>query len=357
MGLCVIFTHVHLVYLIHRFEVDFKRQNFSALQRGDSLELATRLNAITTDGSWSCIYATRANNVFFESGPAQCPKPSFSFFKRNIELSEALSDIKIRMTYELPLHFQVGIILFVSLQVLLIILTALVVKNQHIAQMNYSNSVFELTREIAHDLRSPISALKVIFKSEKEIDQHSRDLAVSALNRVEEIASGLLDKAKIITLLSDRNVNAVYLAEFKDLRERISSLVDEFKMEHKNLIIKLLASNSDQLKIACETTKLIRILSNSINNSIEANASNITIAVYVQPNSRKLLIKIIDDGSGIPEETLSRLGQEKINSNKKTGSGIGVFNAIKSIKKWGGEIKFSSKMNVGTEVEINLLLI
>ncbi|MBI3535050.1 MAG: ATP-binding protein [Deltaproteobacteria bacterium] len=98
-----------------------------------------------------------------------------------------------------------------------------------------------------------------------------------------------------------------------------------------------------------------RVISNLINNAIEASVNQIRISVGIQPClDNKVEIYIQDNGKGIPPEILARLGNRGETHGKVGGSGLGIFHAKTTVESWGGILKLESKLNFGTTVRIQL---
>ena len=68
------------------------------------------------------------------------------------------------------------------------------------------------------------------------------------------------------------------------------------------------------------------------------------------------IISVQDQGSGIPEEILPRLG-EPFYTLKEKGTGLGLMICHKIIKQHNGTITYQSKVKEGTLVEIELPLV
>lgn len=66
-----------------------------------------------------------------------------------------------------------------------------------------------------------------------------------------------------------------------------------------------------------------------------------------------VLIRVIDQGCGIEEERLSKLG-EPFYSTKEKGTGLGLMISYKIIKDHQGSIQVSSEKNKGTAVDVIL---
>jgi signal transduction histidine kinase len=98
---------------------------------------------------------------------------------------------------------------------------------------------------------------------------------------------------------------------------------------------------------------LFRLLSNLINNSFEAQSSEIKLELSTEAEYIKLAI--IDNGSGITPEVLSTLGTRGNSHGKSSGYGLGLSSAKEAVEASGGNLKIESKINIGTRVTLNLL--
>jgi signal transduction histidine kinase len=104
-----------------------------------------------------------------------------------------------------------------------------------------------------------------------------------------------------------------------------------------------------------EPIEFKRVLSNLINNAAEAMCDQRKITLTVIEKSEKIEIQCADNGKGIPPEILKKLGQLGKTHGKEGGSGLGLYHAQNSVKKWGGQLKVESELNQGTSVIIGLL--
>jgi signal transduction histidine kinase len=68
-----------------------------------------------------------------------------------------------------------------------------------------------------------------------------------------------------------------------------------------------------------------------------------------------VLIRFIDQGCGIPEELIGRLG-EPFYSTKEKGTGLGLMVSYKIIREHHGSIFIQSELNKGTTVDVRLPL-
>lgn len=100
-----------------------------------------------------------------------------------------------------------------------------------------------------------------------------------------------------------------------------------------------------------------RVISNLLNNSIEALSDHGKIILNLERRGANLVISIEDTGKGIPKEVLPTLSQRGVSFAKEHGSGIGLYQAKKAVHSWNGTFEISSELGSGTKVEILLPLV
>lgn len=103
------------------------------------------------------------------------------------------------------------------------------------------------------------------------------------------------------------------------------------------------------------------MLSNIINNAIEAlhETNNPHINIELDYKKNYLILKIKDNGKGIPDEIQNKIGIRGFSFGKEqfinSGSGLGVFHAKSFIEKNKGEFCIESKINQGTVISMTLI--
>ena len=80
------------------------------------------------------------------------------------------------------------------------------------------------------------------------------------------------------------------------------------------------------------------------------------IHVIAEIKGSEQLIRFVDNGEGIPQDVLNKIGQPFC-TTKKDGNGLGIMMVKKIIDAHNGEIQFNSRVKSGTTVDIHLPLI
>ncbi len=210
--------------------------------------------------------------------------------------------------------------------------------------------VGELAAAVAHEIRNPLTSIKGFIQM-MENGVPEKDLyyqiVLSELNRIEQIISEMLVLAKPQSVCFQRKKIGHLI------RHVLKLLEGQANLHNIQFIADL---ETDLQEIDCEENQLKQVFINLIKNAIEVmpDGGKITVTCRKAENDQ-LLIRIIDQGPGIPEDRLSRLG-EPFYTTKEKGTGLGLMVSFKIIKDHNGTMHFSSSIGEGTTVDVLLPL-
>ncbi len=234
-----------------------------------------------------------------------------------------------------------------------------------------NKAVAGIAKQVAHDIRSPLSALNIVMHGLPGISEERQLLIRNAIQRINDIANDLLRKGKQLSaseVFAQESVDQVLVTSVSNQAhvilpfQVINSLVPEKQVEFQDRPdIKIEADlqvGSGDIYVKGNAAELGRVISNLVNNSVEAFGSNSgNVVIGLRGYREQILIIIKDNGKGIPAHILSQLGQEGGSygkSSSSSGSGLGVFHAKKTIESWSGTLAIHSQEAIGTTVEIKL---
>lgn len=218
------------------------------------------------------------------------------------------------------------------------------------AQLETEKQVGKIARRVAHDIRSPLSALNMLVSSVNEVGNEQKEIIEQVAKRINLIANNLLESTqhKVQRRSPLRKVSL-------NLASTLAEIIREKQIEyHNNSKVSFKSQFEGDLSkatVPLDPNEFKRILSNLINNSVEAMESEGAIVINAWAGESKAVVRVTDTGSGIPPAILEKLKQEPI-SSKATGAGIGIFSANEILEKQGHSLDIQSKPNVGTQVSI-----
>jgi len=228
-------------------------------------------------------------------------------------------------------------------------------KQDMIREREKREAVSEVSKQVAHDIRSPLVALKLATKDLRELPEDIRLLIQSATSRINDIANDLVTKHKQATQASSAN-GGTPSAVFAFIL--IDSLVSEKRMQYKSkpaIKIDYEVRHADRAVFVWgHSAELKRVISNIINNAYEALEDTGEILVQLERIKNEVRISIRDTGRGMPSEIVDQVVQSGFTYGKKDGSGLGLYHAKSYLTTIGGGLEVKSSFGSGTEIVIRL---
>ncbi len=206
------------------------------------------------------------------------------------------------------------------------------------------NVLGELAAGIGHEIRNPLTSIKGFIRLlENDCMSDSQktyfQIINSELERIESITTEFLFLAR----------PQAHIFKDKDVTVMMAQTLEIMKAEANLNNIQIHASFAEDLpEIPCIENQLKQVFLNLVKNGIEAMEHGGDLFVEIKKEAEKeLIITIKDEGKGIPEEILKRIG-EPFYTTKEKGTGLGLMVSFKIIKEHGGRIEVESEPGIGT---------
>ncbi|AET58349.1 PAS domain S-box protein [Paenibacillus terrae] len=208
-------------------------------------------------------------------------------------------------------------------------------------------TVGQLAAGVAHEIRNPLTTLRGFLQLQQQnkvLNLKHNDIMLSELDRINLIVSEFLILAK---------PQAVHFQK-KDVRYIVSDVISLLDSQaHLLGIVFNLEVTEEPAFVYAEVNQLKQVFINLLKNSMEAmsRGGTITIHLFLEGESVKIFIR--DQGTGIPAEMLSKLG-EPFFTNKETGTGLGLMVSQRIIQSHKGTLDIESIEGEGTTALVQL---
>ena len=201
-------------------------------------------------------------------------------------------------------------------------------------------SIFKVT----HEIKNPLAVIKGYLSIFDPYDSEKCLKYKNILDIEVENALNVLKDFSSINHLDIKKNNMNYYDLLMEAKETILPFFND-----KN--IKLNINSPRELIVNADYNRMKQVLINILKNSTEALSDNgkIDIKSYIENN--KLITIIKDNGHGMDKETINNLFTP-FYSKKSFGTGLGLCLSKEIIELHNGTIKYSSKLNLYTEVKI-----
>ena len=110
---------------------------------------------------------------------------------------------------------------------------------------------------------------------------------------------------------------------------------------------------NDEVLTLFDRTQLIRVVTNLLNNAIQAipEDKDPMILVSIHSNKKNVVINIQDNGNGISEENKTKVFEPSF-TTKSSGMGLGLSMIQSIMNAYNGSITFKTKENQGTTFKV-----
>ena len=206
-------------------------------------------------------------------------------------------------------------------------------KTQEILKSERLSAIGELSGRLAHDLRNPLSVMKM---SVDMIKQTSADLKISEpiIKKRIDLIEKSIDR---ISHQVDDVLGYVRTSPLKITNVSVRKLVEN-SIQKINVPndVEFIISKKD-VQIDCDTDKLDAVFINLIVNSIQAMHEGGTIEIKINERDNMIILEFVDSGEGIPDDELKKVF-EPLFTTKQKGTGLGLASCKNIVEQHQGEI-------------------
>jgi len=206
-------------------------------------------------------------------------------------------------------------------------------KTQEVLKSERLSAIGELSGRLAHDLRNPLSVMKMSVDLLKQTSADSKISDPAVTKRI-----GLIEKSiDRISHQVDDVLGYVRHSPLKLTNVSVRKLV-ETSIQKINVPndVELIISKKDT-QIDCDADKLDAVFINLIVNSIQAMHEGGTIEIKINEKDNMTILEFIDSGEGISDGELKKVF-EPLFTTKQKGTGLGLASCKNIIEQHQGEI-------------------
>jgi signal transduction histidine kinase len=346
------------------------------------MAIVQALQGLAADRPWRCVVGRRAQSgEFFRQTGSDCTDGWLS--RRVVAEDPTISDISVEFVVRLSAIQEWLFASFVLIQLILAALLTRAVRRLESLKLQHEIEIAGIARRVSHDIRTPLSTLRLAMGTFHELDPERRTLVDSALGQIAAIAEDLLKKSRrsvsvletaaetetetaaepgaeaLVGALKGQptttRANEASSASLEQIETMLREIVSLRKLANPDIRFSLefeRPENLGAIQWPVSTPELRRTVENLVQNSAEAvalrrevephSAAFISLTALIEqtkggPPSFELTIR--DSGFGVSPEIRSQLFEPGSTFGKKNGNGVALAEAKAFLERVGGSIE------------------
>ena len=215
-----------------------------------------------------------------------------------------------------------------------------------------------LLRDISHELRSPLTRLGIALELARQPgNSETKSKALARIELEAERMNVMIGQLLNLTRL-ESGVQELQFQKF-NLRPLLENLVADANYEAKAHHSQVVLTAPEIAMYFGAEELLAQALENVIRNAVKYTADGSVVSVDLLVTTKALTIRVADQGSGVPAESLPKLFEPfyrvaAARDRQTGGAGIGLAIAERAVKLHSGSITARNRSEGGLLLEISL---
>ncbi|HUJ13652.1 MAG TPA: ATP-binding protein [Thermoanaerobaculia bacterium] len=222
----------------------------------------------------------------------------------------------------------------------------------------HQQSTEAFASDVSHEFKNPLASVRMATEMLAQVDapaERARFLRVaeSEIARMENLMAQVREITMIDTDIQKEQRTAV------DVNALLQRIVEGFRMREKERIAFDLELAPAPLEAAASEDRLLQVFENLLDNAASFTPDGKRITITSAREDGVVLVRIADEGPGIPEENLTRIFDRFFTyrpdhpaTQRHAGLGLSIVKAI--VEGYGGNTTAANGVRGGAVFEIRL---
>jgi PAS domain S-box-containing protein len=218
----------------------------------------------------------------------------------------------------------------------------------------------EILALVAHDLRNPLSAIRLSTMSitgaqAPAVERRKSWPRIERVRRIADHMSRMLEDLSEFSGLDARPFS-LELAP-REVPPMLSEVVDELVPLASDKGINLhLEGPPATGHVVCDPGRVLQVFSNVVGNAVKFSQRGGTIEILSTAQDKEVLFTVRDDGPGMARDDLDHIFDKywQAEGGMRRGRGLGLYIAKRLVEAQGGAIWCESELEKGTRVSFTL---
>ena len=218
---------------------------------------------------------------------------------------------------------------------------------ERVSKSAHDSAFNKASKKFIHNIRTPLNIIGTILFNHHRLEKEETQIVSNAVEEINISVGKILHGHQ--RKLYPVNLYSIIETAIEETRIKYGYHYCNFTLESCYF--------SKSYKKTVENIDFKSAVVNILNNAVEAMERNKgRVDIEMKKSGEGVSITITDEGCGIDEKILPRVGTEWFSHGKKDGNGLGLYTAKKDIESWGGSLTIRNRQDEkkGVVVEITI---
>jgi signal transduction histidine kinase len=208
----------------------------------------------------------------------------------------------------------------------------------------------EMAKQVAHEIKNPLTPMRLSLQHLQYSMNRGDD---NLKEKISKTADLLIRQIDSLSNMAEEFSSFAKMPEPKlEPTDITQVLADAIALNEREMGFSIEADLCEsEIEILADAHQLVRVFNNLLKNAIQAipddRKGKIQVVLTLSPNNGKVIIKVKDNGKGIPPELFNKIFSPNF-STKNSGMGLGLAITRKIVEQFSGSIDFETKLDEGT---------
>jgi len=212
-----------------------------------------------------------------------------------------------------------------------------------------------ITGALAHDLRSPLTAIRVKLETSLSMSQENEQaeaivFAIDELDRVTDFLNKSLDVAE-----ASADALRLTLSDV-DLDQMLRAMIELYEPSMSEKEHSITLSSTGPLHIMADNGLIRRMIANLLDNELKHLAPGFNVSISLQAAGSSAILIVQDNGPGFSPEIGQRVFERRVKSKESNGHGLGLAFVEAVVRAHGGTVAASNRKGGGAQVAVSIPL-
>ncbi|MBQ6631769.1 MAG: ATP-binding protein, partial [Romboutsia sp.] len=227
-------------------------------------------------------------------------------------------------------------------------------------KVKLENMRTDFVANVSHELKTPLTSISGFvetLKLNENIDLSTRNRFLGIIESESDRLKRLIDDILLLSFIEKKETKSLELINIYEVFMEVYEMTDYFA-KSKNINISYMLDN-ENIQILSNRDYIKQIFLNLVDNAIKYTPDNRNVWIEIGYENNNLIIKVKDNGIGIPKEDINRIFErfyrvDKARSRDVGGTGLGLAIIKHIVKSLGGYINVKSELGKGSEFTVTI---